>query len=253
MGRITPATNRNGSDKPGSGSLARGLRAAKEDLVRQHAMDAAEHVFAQHGFAQAKMQTIARKAGISLATLYQLYPGKQELYRAVLLAHDRELMTAVTSNPALKSAQPISIIPLLKVMHTQLEYLLKHPNYLRLILQEGYAWYHSAAQPTRDEQALWSQGLDVISTVFAQGVKWGELIPAKPADQARLLIALQQARLASWMSDGMQEEHEIVIARIQSDFIRQFCRPALAAQLLSEDGGGLSSKTLGELQAHAVY
>ncbi len=253
MSQITPATGKSGRNKHESGSLAKGLRAAKENLVRQHAMDAAEHVFAQHGFAQAKMQTIARKAGISLATLYQLYPGKQELYRAVLLAHDRELMTAVTSNPALTSAQPIPIISLLKVIHTQLEYLLTHPNYLRLILQEGYAWYHSAAQPTRDEQALWSQGLDVISTVFAQGVKEGELIPAEPADQARLLIALQQARLASWISGGMQEEHEVVITRIQSDFIRQFFRPALAVQLLSEDGGSLSRKTLGELQAHAAY
>lgn len=223
---------------------ANSLRAAKDELVRRHILDAAEWVFAESGFTQTKMQTIAKQAGVSLATLYQFYPGKQELYRSVLLSRDEEMMAVVMNQPALASGLGLSVVAVLSLQSGHLAFLLSHPNYLKLILHEGYAWYHSAAQPTENEQALWEQGLKLMTTVFEHGMKVGELIKADPADQARLLMALQQARLASWVADGMQEGHTKLIARIQADFVRQFCTPKTASELLTADGCALRDDVL---------
>lgn len=52
-------------------------------------LDAAESVFAENGFAGASVRDIAARAGLNAASLYNYYPGKQELYEAVL---DRGLM-----------------------------------------------------------------------------------------------------------------------------------------------------------------
>lgn len=48
-------------------------------------LDAAERIFAEGGFADASMQAIADRAGISKAVLYDCFPGgKQEIYYAML-------------------------------------------------------------------------------------------------------------------------------------------------------------------------
>lgn len=227
---------------------ANSLKAAKDALYREHILDVAEQVFAERGFAQSRMQDIARQAGMSLATLYQNYPGKKDLHRAVLIARDQAMLNAVVGRMQAALGRQPSVVGLLWLMQSHLSFLLEHPNYLKLILHEGHAWYHSAAQPTKDEQAMWDQGLSMMSRVFEQGIQAAVLVPGDPADHARLLMALQQARLASWVAAGMVEDHAAVIARIQADFVRQFCRPGEAARLLSEDGASLSDRTKSSLQ-----
>jgi len=46
-------------------------------------VDAALEVFAEKGFASAKLDDIARRAGISKATLYLYFDTKEEIFRAV--------------------------------------------------------------------------------------------------------------------------------------------------------------------------
>src|SRR5207253_9041114 len=45
-------------------------------------VDAALEVFAEKGFAAAKLDDIARRAGVSKATLYLYFDTKQEIFRA---------------------------------------------------------------------------------------------------------------------------------------------------------------------------
>lgn len=47
-------------------------------------LGAAERVFARGGFAGATIAAIAREAGVPTANLHYYYPGKRDLYRAVL-------------------------------------------------------------------------------------------------------------------------------------------------------------------------
>ncbi len=47
-------------------------------------LEAATQTFLEHGFSDASIAEIARRAGASKTTLYSLYPSKQELYLALL-------------------------------------------------------------------------------------------------------------------------------------------------------------------------
>lgn len=225
------------------------LREAREALYREHILEVAEAIFADQGFANTRMQDIAKAAGISLAKLYQVYPGKDELYRGILIERDAEMLEAVMSKGQALLAQPQSVEQLLWLTGINLRYLLEHPDYLRMQLQEGYAWYHSAAQASTDEKMMWERGLAMMEQVFAWGAQAGFFLPDNPTDMARMLMSLQQTRLANWVSANMQEAHDRVIQRIQADFVRNFCVPKVAAQLLAKDGASLSKATQEKIQA----
>lgn len=225
------------------------LQAAKDAMYREHIMEVAENLFAEHGFSNTKMQDIARAAGISLGTLYQSYAGKRELYRQLLIVRDGQMFDMVMTKGAPVLKQPQSIEQLLWLTEAHIRFLLEHDSYLRIQLQQGYAWYHQAAQPSPDEQRMWEQGIGFIKQLLDWGAKQGFFIPGDTGDQARLMISMQQTRLANWVANGMREPHDSVIARIQADFVRQFCQPAIMAEMMTADGAGLAEQTLERIRA----
>jgi len=68
--------------------LTRGARRAQLLL-------AARDVFAAQGYHAAAMDDIAEKAGVSKPVLYQHFPGKLELYQALLTTYADELVASV--------------------------------------------------------------------------------------------------------------------------------------------------------------
>ena len=60
-------------------------------------VDAALEVFAEKGFAAAKLDDIARRAGVSKATLYLYFDTKKEIFRAVARAAVASLLEALES------------------------------------------------------------------------------------------------------------------------------------------------------------
>jgi AcrR family transcriptional regulator len=62
---------------------------------RLQLLRAAQDVFVAHGFHAAAMDEIAVRAGVSKPVLYQHFPGKRELYLALLEEHVSELADRV--------------------------------------------------------------------------------------------------------------------------------------------------------------
>ncbi|WP_374436811.1 TetR/AcrR family transcriptional regulator [Tabrizicola sp.] len=52
----------------------------------QRILEAASEVFTRHGLRAARMEAIAREAGVAKATLYSRYPDKETLFKAVSAA-----------------------------------------------------------------------------------------------------------------------------------------------------------------------
>ena len=73
---------------PRGGRLSRSARRAQLLL-------AARDVFAAQGYHAAAMDDIAERAGVSKPVLYQHFPGKLELYRALLTTYADELVDRV--------------------------------------------------------------------------------------------------------------------------------------------------------------
>jgi len=79
-----------GSDLGRAGRMPRPAR-------RKQLLAAAQEVFVAHGYHAAAMDDIAERAGVSKPVLYQHFPGKLELYLALLDAQAAALSDAVIS------------------------------------------------------------------------------------------------------------------------------------------------------------
>jgi AcrR family transcriptional regulator len=74
---------------------------------RKQLLGAAQEIFVAHGYHAAAMDDIAERAGVSKPVLYQHFPGKLELYLALLDQHAddlvgrvREALSSTTDNKA---------------------------------------------------------------------------------------------------------------------------------------------------------
>ncbi|WP_037573103.1 TetR/AcrR family transcriptional regulator [Phaeacidiphilus oryzae] len=74
--------------KPSTGRLPRSAR-------REQLLGAAQEVFVAQGYHAAAMDDIAERAGVSKPVLYQHFPGKLELYLALLDKHCDALVESV--------------------------------------------------------------------------------------------------------------------------------------------------------------
>ncbi|MQA61079.1 MAG: TetR family transcriptional regulator [Actinophytocola sp.] len=84
---------------PGTGrlqQLGRGVRLPKRKR-RAQLLSVAQDVFSANGYHATAMDEIAERAGVSKPVLYQHFPGKLELYIALLEAHVDELVAAVAT------------------------------------------------------------------------------------------------------------------------------------------------------------
>ena len=62
---------------------------------RKQLLAAAQQIFVAHGYHAAAMDDIAERAGVSKPVLYQHFPGKLELYLALLDEHAEALVSTV--------------------------------------------------------------------------------------------------------------------------------------------------------------
>jgi AcrR family transcriptional regulator len=65
---------------------------------RGRLIEAARDVFAEQG-PDAKVEEIARRAGVGVGTLYRRFPGKEELVRAILEERVAELLSLLAAEP----------------------------------------------------------------------------------------------------------------------------------------------------------
>ena len=79
-----PTSPRTSPDAPSSGQTASPRwRRRPEERPRQ-ILDAALQVFCERGLAGARLDDIARRAGVSKGTIYLYFPNKEELFREVV-------------------------------------------------------------------------------------------------------------------------------------------------------------------------
>ena len=74
--------------------LQRGVRLPRTER-RAQLLTAAQRVFADHGYHAAAMDEIPEEAGVSKPVLYQHFPGKLDLYIALLESHVDDLVSRV--------------------------------------------------------------------------------------------------------------------------------------------------------------
>ncbi len=216
---------------PAAAKAKRRLKEAKSAMYRQLVLEAAEDVFAAKGYDAAKMQDVATAAGISLATLYTVFSGKQELYAAVHAHHGQALLARAASTVA--DAEDIVDL-LVDGVTGYVQYLIENPTYLQMHLREGDAWAIDPKLRSESQAEAFHGGMAMAAQVFEQGIDEGVFVPDEPALMSRIMIATHQVRLANWLANGMAGDTDEMIEKIQHQVVRTFCTPEIAAVRLAQ-------------------
>jgi AcrR family transcriptional regulator len=169
------------------------LRQQRAELSRTHILDAAEEVFAIHGYHDATIRQIAKVAGFSPAAVYGFIDSKEELVSAILDRHARvlmELQAGVVTRTDSAATQ------LDEIVDVQIDYHLTHPNFGRLF-QHTIGLSFLAIESAMDETSRIRLGeqLELLEALFERGISEGDLHTGDPDTLATLFSSLMQGYL----------------------------------------------------------
>jgi len=198
-------------------------RKARNDVYRQHIFEAAEKVFAEKGYETAKVQDISAAAALSMGTIYAVFPGKTELFLAVLEERGQELLRLARGVG--DSGQP-PLATLHALIALYIDYFLAHPDFLRMHLRSGASWGLTPATDAGTRVAHWTDILALQSEIFRCGVADGVFVDEDPATLSRLFSVMDQVLLSEWVASGMREDRASLVRRMTSLCERAFCVPA---------------------------
>ncbi|MEW6272765.1 MAG: TetR/AcrR family transcriptional regulator [Thermodesulfobacteriota bacterium] len=195
-------------------------REAREHVYREHILAAGEKVFAQQDFDAAKVQDISRLAGLSMGSIYALFPSKDHIYASIIEKRGNELL-ALVQKIAAEQREPVDALEALASAY--IEYFYAHPDFLRMNLRTGAAWALRMTYPgTRTALADAIHALQ--SEIFARGVAAGAFIDEDPAYLGVLFSGIDQIHLAHWVANGMKDGRDELRDRLLRVVRKTFLR-----------------------------
>ena len=156
-------------------------RAHNAEGAREAILNAAEIVFAEHGFDGARIDVIAAASGYNKSLIFQYFDDKLGLYAEIVKRADKEMTELQTRilTPLLKDETIISNAPMFRalletIVTTVFDYLVAHPRFVRMLLweqAEGWQTYSKLISQfdTEDEETI------KIETIFHKAHKAGLL------------------------------------------------------------------------------
>lgn len=195
-------------------------REAREGVYREHILAAGEKVFAEQDFDAAKVQDISRLAGLSMGSIYALFPSKEQIYASIIEKRGNELLALVQGIVAADHA-PVDALEAL--VTTYIDYFHGHTDFLRMNVRTGAAWALRMSYPgTRADRADTIHGLQ--SDIFARGVEAGVFIDEDPAYLGVLFSGMDQIHLAHWVASGMKDSRDELRERLLRVVRKTFLR-----------------------------
>ena len=187
-------------------------RQARTDLYREHVLDAAEEIFAARGFESAKLQEISRRAGVSMGTIYAVFPGKEDLFRGILDRCGQEMLQVARAGA---HGDPDPRIALDRLIEAYIDYFIAHPSFLRMHLRLGTSWVLGPAMGSPGQVQLWAEIHALQAELMRRGIAAGTFVDEDPEFLAKIFSALDQVLLADWVAGGMKADRDELVARLR--------------------------------------
>ena len=147
-------------------------------------LEAALHVFGERGLANARLDDIAKRAGLSKGTIYLYFPNKEELFRAVV----RSTLVAAIERAELLSPDDPPVEQLDVLMRTNWASL-RSPTFermYRLVIGELHD-FPELARFYSEEVIL--RACRLLTNVIRRGVETGDFRSNDPDVTARMILA----------------------------------------------------------------
>jgi len=158
----------------------------RKDARPQEILDAALAVFAERGFAAARMDDIARRAGVAKGTIYLYFDSKEAVFKALLSESIGDRIAAIAE---LARRHTGSTIALLSAALRNFGMFLSTTDRVvlpKIIIAEA-GNFPELARFYRSE--LIDRGLGLLRGIVERGIASGELRKADPDHVARLIVA----------------------------------------------------------------
>ncbi len=158
---------------------------------RKHArpaeiLDAALSVFAEKGYAGARMEDIAARAGVTKGTIYLYFDGKEAMFKALVRDTIGTALAGITENARTLEG---SARELLRFALNALAHLISTSDRVvlpKIIIAES-GNFPELARFYRDE--IIAKGLALFTGLMERGIAQGEFRPVPSAHAVRLCIA----------------------------------------------------------------
>jgi AcrR family transcriptional regulator len=172
-----PSVPTSDDTRPPDSETAVPTRQRRKEARPGEIIEAAIAVFAEKGFAAARMEEVARRAGVSKATIFVYFPTKEDLFRGAaraILDVNIERLRDVTAPPDV----PIELfVPALLQQAATVASEGRLPALLKLLMAEATT-FPDLAQVWYDE--VLSKVLGLIVTAIERAQARGQVRPCDP-------------------------------------------------------------------------
>lgn len=175
------------SHPPSSNSLAQPRWQRRPEARPDEILDAAQKVFGASGFARAKVDDVARLAGVSKGTLYLYFDSKEALFREMVRA---KIVALLAESEALVQSHSGSCRDLLVELITGMFHSMRDQDIVTIsrVAQAEFANFPELAQFYFEEVIVRARRL--VEQVLEKGVRAGEFRPVSHRFGARALPSL---------------------------------------------------------------
>jgi AcrR family transcriptional regulator len=172
-------------------------------------LDAALDVFGEQGFARARLEEVAQRAGVSKGTLYLYFDSKETLFREMVRA---KAVAALRQGEAFVEGYTGSNRDLLVEFLRRMYQLLREQNLSRIsrLVQSELPGFPELAQFYTEEVILPSRRL--VESILQRGIASGEFRPGMHAFASRAVpmllshAAQTQCFLRQFDPEGLSDE-----------------------------------------------
>ncbi len=164
-------------------------RRLPEERPRQ-LIEAAFEVFGDTGLEGARLDEIARRAGVSKGTIYLYFTSKEELFRAVVEAKVISVIEAAEQDAERRAHEELRGVDDLRRYMTMQWNHLRSPTYLAM-----YRLVHAELHHFPDLMRFYGnevveRSLRLTASLIARGIARGDFVAADPLVTARLVTSL---------------------------------------------------------------
>jgi len=175
------------------------ISAEREEATRRRILTAAREVFVEKGFHRASVDDVVAASGLSMGTLYNYFPSKDELIRASILGANRAESDAVLADTQSAHSHEDRLA---RAVQGWWRFTVEAPGVPAFVTE---AWAEASRRPLiRELMALRNErGVTVVSILLRECIGRGELPSDVDVDGlARTLAALFDGMLVEYVVGG---------------------------------------------------
>lgn len=160
-------------------------REREKERIRTEIMDAAETVFAAHGFHNTTISMIAAAVELSVGSIYNFFPSKEVLFQSIIDTRAREGLGMLR-----EAADALScpVEKLRAVISMKVRFFIEHYGFFRIFMGVAAASYRP--QIDKDQPVLmhYHEYMDWVESIFREAAALGKI---KPFDARFLAVGVE--------------------------------------------------------------